>query len=68
VKALVVLRPGHSVGEQELIDWAREHMAAYKAPRVIEFIDALPKTASGKPMWRSLQQREFARSTPDGAP
>jgi fatty-acyl-CoA synthase len=34
-------------------------MAAYKAPRSIAFVDTLPRTASGKLMWRALQEREF---------
>jgi fatty-acyl-CoA synthase len=63
VKALVVLRPGQRIEAQELIDWAHEHMAAYKVPRVVEFVEALPKSATGKPLWRSLQERELARAT-----
>jgi fatty-acyl-CoA synthase len=62
VKAVVVLRDserGHA-REQDIIDWAREHMAAYKVPRVVEFTDALPKSGSGKVMWRLLQDREAA--------
>jgi fatty-acyl-CoA synthase len=35
-------------------------MAAYKVPRKVEFVEALPRTASGKLMWRALQEREFA--------
>jgi len=60
VKAVVVLRPqarGSTTGD-DIIAWAREHMAAYKVPRVVEFIDALPKSGSGKIMWRLLQERE----------
>jgi fatty-acyl-CoA synthase len=38
-------------------------MAAYKVPRLIEFTDALPKSGSGKIMWRELQERENAKST-----
>jgi fatty-acyl-CoA synthase len=63
VKAVVVLRDaerGHA-REQDIIDWAREHMAAYKVPRIVEFTDALPKSGSGKVMWRLLQDREAAR-------
>jgi fatty-acyl-CoA synthase len=41
-----------------VVAWAREHMAAYKVPRVVEFVDALPKSGSGKVMWRLLQERE----------
>ena len=60
VKAVVVLRPSHQgqVTEQEIIDWCREHMAVYKVPRVVQFVDALPKSGSGKVMWRALQEAE----------
>ncbi len=60
VKALVVLREGYAgqVTEQAVIDWSREHMAAYKCPRIVEFVASLPKSASGKVMWRELQDRE----------
>ncbi|BCQ60101.1 long-chain-fatty-acid--CoA ligase [Pseudomonas sp. Boi14] len=64
VKALVVLRSearGHTASE-EIIAWAREHMAAYKVPRVLEFVDSLPKSGSGKVMWRVLQDREATHS------
>lgn len=62
VKAVVVLRASHQgqVSEQDIIDWCREHMAAYKIPRVVEFVDALPKSGSGKVMWRALQEAEAA--------
>ena len=60
VKAIVVLREEcrGRVGEQELLDWCREQMAAYKAPRIIAFVDALPKSGTGKIMWRALQEQE----------
>ncbi len=62
VKAVVVLRQGHKgqVSEQDIIDWCREHMAAYKMPRAVQFVDALPKSGSGKVMWRLLQEAEKA--------
>ena len=63
VKAVVVLR-SEAVGkakEQDIIDWAREHMAAYKVPKIVEFVDHLPKSGSGKVMWRLLQDQEAAR-------
>jgi fatty-acyl-CoA synthase len=44
----------------DVVAWAREHMAAYKVPRIVEFVDALPKSGSGKVMWRMLQEREQA--------
>jgi len=60
VKAVVVLRAEArgSATEQDIIGWAREHMAAYKVPRLVEFVDALPKSGSGKVMWRLLQEKE----------
>jgi fatty-acyl-CoA synthase len=64
VKAVVVLRGTHKgqVTEQDIIDWCRETMAVYKVPRVVEFIDALPKSGSGKVMWRALQEAEMAKA------
>ncbi len=61
VKAVVVLRENHKglVSEQDILQWCRAHMAVYKAPRIVQFADALPKTGSGKVMWRSLQQLEI---------
>jgi fatty-acyl-CoA synthase len=61
---VVVLRPSHQgqIGEQDIIDWCREHMAVYKAPRSVQFVDALPKSGSGKVMWRALQEAEQAQS------
>ena len=59
VKAVVVLRPTHrDTTEQQIIDWCREHMAVYKIPRSVQFVDALPKSGSGKVMWRLLQEAE----------
>ncbi|MGD9942084.1 MAG: long-chain fatty acid--CoA ligase [Burkholderiaceae bacterium] len=64
VKAVIVLDPAHAdrISAQDIIDWARGQMAAYKAPRLIEFVDSLPKSGSGKIMWRELQQREASRA------
>ena len=63
VKAVVVLRPDArgKVSGEEILAWAHGQMSAYKAPRLIEFVEALPRTASGKIQWRSLQEREFER-------
>jgi len=49
------------VSEQDIIAWSRGCMAAYKYPRVVEFVDALPKSPVGKILWRELQERENAR-------
>ena len=59
VKAVVVLRATHQhTTEQEIIDWCRENMAVYKVPRIVQFVSALPKSGSGKVMWRLLQEKE----------
>ncbi|AEG92265.1 long-chain fatty acid--CoA ligase [Ramlibacter tataouinensis] len=62
VKAVVVLRPSHKgqVSEQDIVDWCRANMAVYKVPRIVQFADALPKSGSGKVMWRTLQEAEPA--------
>ncbi|MCC5808892.1 MAG: long-chain fatty acid--CoA ligase [Ectothiorhodospiraceae bacterium] len=66
VKVVAVLRPEQQgqVSEQDIIAWCREHMAAYKVPRVVEFADSLPKSATGKVQWRELQEAERSRSAP----
>ena len=56
VKAFVSLRPGVSASEQDLIDYAKSQMAAYKYPRSVEFVDELPKTTTGKILRRELRR------------
>ena len=60
VKAVVVLRPAFrdKVTEAEIVDWCRANMAVYKVPRIVQFADVLPKSGSGKVMWRALQEAE----------
>jgi len=66
VKAVVVLRESHraTTSEQDILDWCREHMAVYKCPRTVEFVTALPKSGSGKVMWRLLQEQEARKTVP----
>ncbi len=61
VKAFIVLKEQQKISAQEITDWAREKMAAFKVPRVVEFVDQLPKTATGKILWRELQEKENRR-------
>jgi len=63
VKAVVVLRPSHrgTVDEDQLVRWARDNMAAYKVPASFEIAESLPKSATGKIMWRVLQEKESER-------
>jgi fatty-acyl-CoA synthase len=64
VKALIVLRASHrgQISDQQIIEWARDNMAAYKVPRIVEFLEHLPKSATGKVQWRALQEAEMARA------
>jgi long-chain acyl-CoA synthetase len=57
VKAYVSLRAGRSATEAELVAFCRERMAAYKYPRMVEILDELPKTPSGKILRRELRDR-----------
>lgn len=69
VKAVVVLKPEQQgqVSEQDIVEWARAHMAAYKSPRVVSFAASLPKSGTGKIMWRELQEREADADARAGA-
>ncbi|MEZ2298413.1 long-chain-fatty-acid--CoA ligase [Variovorax sp. RCC_210] len=63
VKAVVVLRDAQAgVREADIIEWARNKMAAYKYPRLVEFVAELPKSPTGKIAWRQLQDAERAKT------
>ncbi len=53
-KAYIVLRPDAKAEEKEITDFCREHLAAYKVPREVQFVADLPKTSTGKIMRRKL--------------
>jgi acyl-CoA synthetase (AMP-forming)/AMP-acid ligase II len=55
VKALVVPAPGAEIDAAAVIGWARERIAAYKAPKSVDVIDALPRNPSGKVLRRELR-------------
>jgi long-chain acyl-CoA synthetase len=55
VKAFIVRKPGQDLTEAEVIEWVRERLASYKYPRIIEFRDSLPMTATGKVLKRALR-------------
>lgn len=57
VKAVVVLRPGLTVTEEEVIAFCRDHLASYKKPRSVEFVQELPKNAYGKILKRELRSK-----------
>ena len=70
VKAFVALRSGMSATPEEIIDFAKQRMAAYKYPRLVEIVDEIPKNLSGKVLRRELREREKARmaAATHGAP
>ena len=67
VKAFVVLKEQAAVTEQEIIDYCRQRMAAYKVPREVEFRGSLPKSGVGKYLRRELRNSEIARQEEPGA-
>ncbi|MDQ6773507.1 MAG: AMP-binding protein [Candidatus Dormibacteraeota bacterium] len=60
VKALVVLRPGHSASTDALIAWCRGRIATYKCPRSIEFVTELPRDLAGKLLKRTIREPYWA--------
>ncbi|MBW1818290.1 MAG: AMP-binding protein, partial [Deltaproteobacteria bacterium] len=62
VKAFVVPSPGETLTEEEVIAFCREKLAAYKVPKIVEFMDELPKTTVGKVLRRKLKEMELEKS------
>jgi acyl-CoA synthetase (AMP-forming)/AMP-acid ligase II len=60
VCALVVLKPGANASEEELIEFCRAHLAHFKCPRRIQFIEALPRTATGKIQKNVLRDKHWS--------
>jgi acyl-CoA synthetase (AMP-forming)/AMP-acid ligase II len=56
VKAIVVLHPGAAVDASAIIAFARSRMAHFKAPKSVDFVDALPRNAAGKILRRELRE------------
>ena len=63
VKAVVVAADGQQPSEEDIINWCHDNMAAYKCPVVVEFADSIPRSGTGKIMWRQLQEQEWQRSS-----
>ena len=61
MKAVIVRKPGADAAPEDIMQWAHAKMAAYKVPKLVEFVDALPKSATGKVMWRTLQEKEMGK-------
>lgn len=60
VKAVVVLKPGQTATEQDIIDTARKHLASYQKPRSVDFVESLPKAPTGKILKRELRTPYWA--------
>jgi long-chain acyl-CoA synthetase len=58
VKAAIVLKPGETATQQEIIDFCKQQLAAYKVPKVIQFQDELPKSLIGKVLRRVLREED----------
>ena len=61
VKAYVIMKPGEKATEEEIINFCREKLAAYKVPKSVEFRDSLPKSAIGKVLRKILRAEEEAK-------
>ncbi len=63
IKAFIKLKPEYrgKISEQEIIEWAKENMAGYKYPRLVEFVSSIPRTPVGKVMRRALLERELKK-------
>ena len=61
ISALVVLKSGATASEDELKQFVKERLARHKVPREIEFVERLPRTATGKIQRRKLAQQHAAR-------
>ncbi|MFX1337257.1 MAG: long-chain fatty acid--CoA ligase [Promethearchaeota archaeon] len=64
IKAFIILKNDYigKITENEIIEWSRENLAAYKYPRMVEFVSSLPKSAIGKVLRRSLREKEEEKS------
>ena len=51
----MILRPGATATDRDIIDWMRERLAHYKCPKSIDFVDTLPRNPSGKLLKRILR-------------
>lgn len=60
VKAIVVLKPGAKADAKDILEFTRSRIASYKAPKSVDFVDALPRNASGKVLKRVLKEPYWA--------
>jgi long-chain acyl-CoA synthetase len=61
IKAFVVLKPGQTLTEEEVIQYCGEKLAKYKVPKIVEFLESLPKSGVGKILRKELRAMELAK-------
>ncbi|MGD9412873.1 MAG: AMP-binding protein, partial [Desulfobacterales bacterium] len=61
VKAFIVTKEGEALTEEEVTRYCKENLAAYKVPKIFEFVDELPKSTVGKVLRRKLKEMELAK-------
>ncbi len=66
VKAFIVRKAGEGLTEEEVMAYCKEKLAAYKVPKMVEFMDELPKSAIGKVLRRSLKEMEMEKTKKGG--
>ncbi len=67
IKAFIVVKEGETLTAEEVTAYCKEHLAAYKVPKQIEFMDELPKTAIGKILRKDLRDRELEKGKEPGS-
>ena len=64
VKAVIALKAdAGNVAADDILAWCRANMATYKAPRIVEIVEQLPRSATGKIAWREMQEKEMGSAT-----
>ena len=62
VKAFIVLKEGETLTEEQIVDYCKERLAAYKVPKIVEFVEDLPKSTVGKILRREVRDLELSRA------
>ena len=65
IKVFVILRPGESASEQEIVDWCRARLAKFRVPELVEFRDEFPRTSVGK-IQKHILRRENSQQSNGG--
>jgi len=61
VKAFIVVKEGGALTEEDVVNYCKENLALYKVPKLIEFMDELPKSVVGKTLRRELRKMELEK-------